>query len=66
MEATASEREKLQLKLNAMEAELEELYYMLGKRTQEFVENQSETINALVDDIILTKKKLLATEENID
>lgn len=52
--------EEKKKQLDILETQLEEAYHILGKRTQEFVETESTTINKLVDEIVDVKQSIVA------
>ncbi|MGY3750167.1 hypothetical protein [Vagococcus acidifermentans] len=45
--------------LQELEEKLQSSYYMLGKKTQEFVELNSNEINLLVNEIVKLKKEIV-------
>lgn len=55
--------QELQEKQKVLEAELQIAYLQLGKKTQEFVELESDEINQLVEEIITTKKEIEGINE---
>lgn len=64
MKKEKKQQQELQQQLETLEAELQTAYLQLGKKTQEFVEHESDEINQLVDEIIVTKKALLDIEHS--